>query len=64
MGFTQRQAGGRFTRDEVLAFIDQLQDAELGSPDQGRTLGQVPAEQLATELRRRGWIVVEPPTPR
>lgn len=28
MGFTQRQAGGKFTRDEADAFIEQLQDAE------------------------------------
>jgi hypothetical protein len=74
MGFTQRQAGGRFTRDEVVAFIDQLQATESESPhpvasgprrstDQEHTLGRVPAEQLATELRRRGWIVVEPPIP-
>jgi hypothetical protein len=26
MGFTQRQAGGRFTRDEADAFIAQLQE--------------------------------------
>jgi hypothetical protein len=26
MGFTQRQAGGRFTRDEADAFIEQLRD--------------------------------------
>ena len=25
MGFTQRQAGGKFTRDEAEAFIEQLQ---------------------------------------
>jgi hypothetical protein len=25
MGFTQRQAGGKFTRDEADAFIEQLQ---------------------------------------
>src|SRR5215204_4300177 len=31
MGFTQRQAGGKFTRDEADAFIEQLQlEAELG----------------------------------
>ena len=47
MGFTQRQAGGKFTRDEVAAFIDRLQDAEFdrsarslpqrhGSPPPGR----------------------------
>ncbi len=28
MGFTQRQAGGKFTRDEAQAFIDQLLEAE------------------------------------
>jgi hypothetical protein len=28
MGFTQRQAGGKFTADEAAAFIDQLQTAE------------------------------------
>ncbi len=27
MGFTQRQAGGKFTRDEADEFIEQLQDA-------------------------------------
>ena len=26
MGFTQRQAGGRFTRDEAAAFIEALMD--------------------------------------
>jgi hypothetical protein len=26
MGFTQRQAGGKFTRDEADAFITQLQE--------------------------------------
>jgi hypothetical protein len=28
MGFTQRQAGGKFTRDEAEAFIGRLQEAE------------------------------------
>lgn len=28
LAFTQRQAGGRFTRDETAAFIDRLQDEE------------------------------------
>ncbi len=27
MGFTQRQAGGKFTRDEADAFIEQLEEA-------------------------------------
>lgn len=34
MGFTQRQAGGKFTRDEAQAFIDQLEQAADGAaPD-------------------------------
>jgi hypothetical protein len=28
MGFSQRQAGGKFTRDEAEAFIARLQEAE------------------------------------
>ena len=28
MGFTQRQAAGKFTRDEATGFIDQLQDSQ------------------------------------
>jgi hypothetical protein len=71
MGFTQRQAGGKFTRDEVAAFIDRLQDAESGGsapvaaptarqPAAGQALRDMPAEQLAAELQRRGWIVTKP----
>jgi len=71
MGFTQRQAAGKFTRDEAVAFIDRLQDAEFnGSPPvvapawrlsaQEQMMRQMPAEQLAAELRRRGWTVTEP----
>ncbi len=33
MGFTQRQAGGKFTRDEADALIAQLQEA---AEDDGR----------------------------
>jgi hypothetical protein len=71
MGFTQRQAGGKFTRDEAQTFIDRLQDAEFGAETpaaapawrlsaQEQIIRHVPAEQLAAELRRRGWKVVEP----
>jgi hypothetical protein len=72
MGFTQRQAGAKFTRDEAAAFIDRLQDEEVGSGNtplavpagrpsgQERMMGQMPTEQLAVELRRRGWTVIEP----
>ena len=71
MGFTQRQAAGKFTRDEADAFIEQLHEAEhqsdgatavpaprLSAAEQ--RLRQVPAEQLAAELQRRGWVVMEP----
>jgi hypothetical protein len=72
MGFTQRQAGGKFTADEAAAFIDQLREAgadaepattaapaaRLSSAE--RALRRIPPEQLAAELQRRGWIVVEP----
>ena len=73
MGFTQRQAAGKFTRDEAQAFIDQLQDAagldglppapaahpaRLSAAE--RALRDLPAEALAAELQRRGWVVLEP----
>ncbi len=82
MGFTQRQAGGKFSRDEADGFIEQLQnEAEQQSADapaveatapvvrpapKARTtaastaLAKIPTPQLAAELQRRGWIVVEP----
>ena len=70
MRFTQRQAGGRFTRDEAAASIDQLRAAELtGEPvaavaappsPQEQLLRRLPSEQLAAELSRRGWTVTEP----
>ena len=59
MGFTQRQAGGRFTREEAAAFIEQLQGAGPPAPT-GLQLREVASEELAAELQRRGWIVVEP----
>jgi hypothetical protein len=67
MGFTQRQAGGKFSRDEAAVFIERLQDAaspiaaspwRLGAPEQ--MLRRLPVEQLVLELRRRGWTVTEP----
>jgi hypothetical protein len=71
MGFTQRQAAGKFTRDEAAAFIDRLQDAEfngsapIAAPAwrlsaQEQMMRQMPSEQLAVELRRRGWTATEP----
>jgi hypothetical protein len=71
MGFTQRQAGGKFTRDEVDAFIDQLVAAQSESPSPAptratpltaaeRAVREMSSEMLAGELQRRGWIVAEP----
>lgn len=73
MGFTQRQAAGKFTRDEASAFIEGLQESESDSDSgtaadapgwrqsaQEQLIRHLPAEQLAAELRRRGWTVAEP----
>ena len=73
MGFTQRQAAGKFTRDEATAFIDHLEEAEHSadrSPSAAerpapvsaaeQALRRTPSEHLAAELQRRGWVVMEP----
>jgi hypothetical protein len=72
MGFTQRQAAGKFTRDEAAAFIEQLQEAALAGTTpvpakpgprltaQQQAIRRMPAYELAEELSRRGWIVIEP----
>lgn len=73
MGFTQRQSAGKFTRDEATAFIDRLQEAQSDGPGARpperaaatlsfaeRTIRKMSAPELAAELRRRGWTVVEP----
>lgn len=54
MGFTQRQAGGRFTRDEAAALIDALKDAETDEspPDD---LSERASE---TAPRPAGWASV------
>jgi hypothetical protein len=111
MGFTQRQAGGKFTRDEADGFIERL-EAEMNgdqngddpnedasptttapvppsparalvsrpkataprstttggpsrsarpeSPPESVDLSEIPAEVLAAELQRRGWVVLQP----
>ncbi len=71
MHFTQRQGSGKFTRDEAVAFIEQLQDADSDGVDIAvvptarqstaeQLLRHLPAEQLAAELERRGWTVSKP----
>ena len=71
MGFTQRQAGGKFTRAEVDLFLERLRDAEpdADKPVEAPTwrryprqevLRDIATEHLAVELRRRGCTVVGP----
>jgi hypothetical protein len=71
LGFSQRQAAGKFSRDEADAYITQLQDAESGGSvpvaapawrqsTQEQILKILSSEQLAGELRRRGWTAIEP----
>jgi len=72
MGFTQRQAAGKFTRDEAEAFIDRIREADVDSGASlvnrpvtrlsaaEQAIRRVPADQLAAELQRRGWVVIEP----
>jgi len=72
LGLTQRQGAGKFTRDEATELIERLQAAaseggaaapaapvERLSPAE-QALRRLPVEQLAAELQRRGWIVLEP----
>ena len=47
MGFTQRQAAGKFTRDEATAFIERLQ--ETGSEDDSAAEG-APVVRLSAPL--------------
>jgi len=85
LGFNQRQAGGRFTRDEAEALISRLQEEEdaasepsavvdavlaeaeavIAEPVQRlsateRAIRRISTDQLAAELRRRGWTVTGP----
>jgi len=75
LGLTQRQAGGKFTRDEADALITRLEAEAEEEPvvpgpaprpvsrrdaDRARVLRELPAEALAAELQRRGWVVLEP----
>ena len=71
MGFTQRQAAGKFTRDEATEYIDRLQNTEIDESSpvaatterlsaQDQMMRRMPVEQLAAELQRRGWIVTKP----
>jgi hypothetical protein len=100
MGFSQRQAAGKFTSGEADEFIERLQTEIHGDgpppgsrpppaarapkpatpkpappkplprktaakrpstpPTTSTSLSNVPVEELAAELQRRGWVVLEP----
>jgi hypothetical protein len=76
MGFSQRQAGGKFTCGEAQAFIDQHEEAANGGePAQlpqrqtpvvprldptGRALRAASDEQLLAEVGRRGLTLPLP----
>ncbi|MBM3684186.1 MAG: hypothetical protein FJW83_06560 [Actinobacteria bacterium] len=66
LGLTQRQAGGKFSRDEADALISRLEAELEGAPPPpptvaaDRRLQSIPDEALAAELQRRGWVVVQP----
>lgn len=72
MGFTQRQAAGKFTRAEADELIERLQstaeDDDAAPPAEPprrsssteQALRRFTSEELAGELQRRGWLVVEP----
>ena len=95
MGFSQRQAAGKFTSGEADEFIERLQTESHGDgpppgshpppaarapkpaapksaprktaakrpstpPAATTSLSGVPVEELAAELQRRGWVVLEP----
>ena len=76
LGLNQRQARGKFTRDEAESLIERLEfDADAIALDPSATppppvsrqaaerialLRRVPDDALAAELQRRGWVVMEP----
>lgn len=71
LGLTQRQAGGKFTRDEATELIDRLQPPDDGAPliaaaetprtsAEQQVLKVMSAAHLAAELERRGWVVIAP----
>jgi hypothetical protein len=75
LGLSQRQAGGRFTRDEADELIARLvAEAEIehaspgvSSPRVDRreaeriaVLRGMSSDLLAAELQQRGWVVMEP----
>ena len=94
LGLTQRQAGGKFSKQEASELIDRLQGegGDVSSPRPSVSPGQLrlstapsprsddraaersdrpcvqvvaelPSDDLAAELTRRGWTCTPPPPP-
>jgi hypothetical protein len=70
MGFTQRQAAGKFTGPEAETYIDDLQNAQTHGPTVAsqpskrwasgtKSLDHIPTDQLVAELEGRGWVVTK-----
>lgn len=76
LGLSQRQAAGKFTRDEASALIDMLVQGDAEAPavaaatrpspapdvTPATPLDEVPTDALTAELERRGWTM-HPPSP-
>ena len=76
LGLNQRQAGGKFTRDEADELIARLEAEADGEPgadlappvapvrrrdaERLALVRRLPDDLLAAELQRRGWVVMEP----
>jgi len=72
LGLTQRQATGKFTKQEASELIDRLINGDtspeaveevklsIATDAQARLLKGMPAQWLADELLSRGWSVKEP----
>ncbi len=76
LGLNQRQAGGKFTRDEAEELIARLETEAVAEPgpetspavaplrrreaERLALVHKLPDDLLAAELQRRGWVVMEP----
>ena len=73
MDFSQRQAAGKFTREEADDFIAKLEERSEIEEESLAPVKKAPRlsateqalrkhsdEDLAAELQRRGWIVAAP----
>jgi hypothetical protein len=58
LGFNQRQGGGKFTRDEVEAFIDRLQaESDAGDGSDGSPPGPPDPTPTPTRMSAAGKVL-------